>query len=567
MTNAFSSLLRRVLPTLVFALAVIGALVALEFHYKPAAGMEAPRIPIDTKDDDSRKLTLVWMGPPYHPSATNGTWIQHLFEERFNVEFKPVFLGYGQSDEVKALMYASGGMPDISWEGDPSSVQQFAAHGFLCELPYELILTHAPSYVKMVNRLAPTAWLLSYWNGANYGIPNLWLDGQHPGPGLWRMDWLRKVGITKVPETIDEMHTAFKKFVENDPDGNGKRDTYALSAPMVFWAAFNEIYGAYGIAPYNWMERDGKAVWGGTLPATRDALATLRQWYAEGLLHPDFVTDDHGMHSQKFLNGKIGYLSGGTADLEPERPDSATAKVRGLCNAQEAELVSGVFPTGPKGERGSWCWGGVGNIWVLGRPVAEHPEKAIRVLKMLEAVTTNEAFFVESKIGRRGIHWDYFDKALGREGGVVYLPPYDTPSVARREVLSAGANLAGGTFFNLAGCGDPAFYNQYRSRKRVDYMYTYQNPKFGIRDILGKSDVMPSSGRYMKGLRTYQEAFFADIITGNKSLDSFDDFVKGWHQRGGALLTQEANELMKARNQIFKKMGVADQAVPGEVQQ
>ncbi|MEI6809180.1 MAG: hypothetical protein WCN95_10710, partial [bacterium] len=310
------------------------------------------------------------------------------------------------------------------------------------------------------------------------------------------------------------------------------------------------------VAPYNWMEQDGKAVWGGILPETKEALSTLRQWRAEGLLNPDFVTDDHSMHFQKFVNGKIGYFSGGTADLEPEKPNSMTIKVRGLCNAPGAELVSGVFPKGPRGERGSWCWGGVGNIWVLGRQVADHPEKAIRVLKMLEAVTTNETFFVESKIGRRGIHWDYTDNALGKEGGIKYLPPYDKPQIARQEVLPGNPDLAGGTFFNLANCGDPAFYNQYRSRKQVNYMYTYQNPKFGIRDILGKSDVMPSAGRYMKGLRTYQEAYFADIIAGNKGIETFDDFVKGWNERGGALLTREANELMKARNQIFASLGV-----------
>ncbi|MEI6810195.1 MAG: hypothetical protein WCN95_15865, partial [bacterium] len=246
MTTASTWSLRKILPTMITAAIIISFLVVMELTHKPAGKSTAPGIPIDAADDDGKKLTLIWMGPPYHPSATNGTWVQRLFEERFNVKFKPVFLGYGQSDEVKALMYASGGVPDISWEGDPSSVQQFAAHGFLCELPYELIMKHAPSYVKMVNRLAPTAWLLSYWNGANYGIPNLWLDGQHPGPGLWRMDWLKKVGITNIPETIEEMHIAFKKFVEDDPDGDGKRDTYAFSSPMVYWAAFNEIYGAYG---------------------------------------------------------------------------------------------------------------------------------------------------------------------------------------------------------------------------------------------------------------------------------------------------------------------------------
>ena len=540
-------------------------IAVLEVTHRPASRRGPPAIPVNATDDESRRLTLGWMGPPYHPSATEGTWVERMMEERFNVDLKPVFLGYGQASEVKALMYSGGDLPDISWEGDPTTIQQFAHQGFLAEIPYELLLKYAPSYVQLVNRYAPAAWLVSYWNGGNYGIPNLWLDGQHPAPGLWRMDWLRKVGISKVPETLEEMHFALKKFVEEDPDGNGQRDTYGTSSIMWFWCSFNEVYGAFGVAPSTWLERGGKAVWSGTLPGAKEALSLLRQWYAEGLIHPDFVTDDMSMLYQKFLNGKIGYLgTGGFNDLDTSNPNSVICKLRLLCNKPDAELALGHFPKGPRGECGSWCWGGVGNIWVFGRQVADHPEKAVRILKMLEAVTTNETLFVESKIGRRGIHWEYIDPAVGKEAGIRYLPPYDQPQVARREVLPSTPDLAGGAFFNLSNCGDPAIYNQYRPRGLVESLDTYQNPKYGIKDILGKSDAVPSAGVYLKNLRDYQQAVFAQIIRGDVGLDTFDAFVKGWYERGGARLTKEANELMQARNRIYSRMGV--KAEPGSTQ-
>ena len=38
---------------------------------------------------------------------------------------------------------------------------------------------------------------------------------------VWRDDWLKKVGIDKIPETLDEAETAFYKFRNDDPDGNG----------------------------------------------------------------------------------------------------------------------------------------------------------------------------------------------------------------------------------------------------------------------------------------------------------------------------------------------------------
>ena len=557
---------RRALPPLLLALVVGGVIVALELTHQPAPPGQAPVIPTDATDDESRTLTLVWMGPPYYPSAHEGSWVERLLEREFNVDLKPVFLGYGQPTELKALMYAGGSAPDVSWEGDPTSVQQFAAQGFLAALPYELMLQYAPGYARMVNRFAPTAWLLPYWNGVNYGIPTMWLDGQHPVPGLWRMDWLRKVGITEVPETLDAMHAALKKFVEDDPDGNGLRDTYGMGAVMWHWCTFNEVYGAFGIAPFNWMERDGSAVWGGTLPAAKEALALLRQWYAEGLIHPDFVTDDPGMKRRKFMNGKIGYLAtdGGYKDLDAANPNSLLSKLRVLCSAPEAELAPGRFPRGPRGERGAACWGGVGNIWVFGRQVVDHPEKVIRTLKILEATTMNDTLFVESKIGRRGIHWEYLNPALGTEGGIRYLPPYDQPQVAHREVLPGNPDLAGGGFFNLGNCGNPDSYNRYRSREEVNFLNTVQAPKYGLRDIFGKADVLPSSGRYLKALRDYQQAFFAQIIRGDRELDAFDEFVQGWYERGGALLTREADELLKVRGLIFAKMGVTRNPRPAQ---
>ena len=44
----------------------------------------------------------------------------------------------------------------------------------------------------------------------------------------YRQDWADKVGITKAPETIDEFYDMIYKFTYNDPDGNGKRDTFGI---------------------------------------------------------------------------------------------------------------------------------------------------------------------------------------------------------------------------------------------------------------------------------------------------------------------------------------------------
>ena len=46
---------------------------------------------------------------------------------------------------------------------------------------------------------------------------------------LVRKDWLDKLGLA-APTTLDELYDVLYAFTYNDPDGNGKNDTYGLGA-------------------------------------------------------------------------------------------------------------------------------------------------------------------------------------------------------------------------------------------------------------------------------------------------------------------------------------------------
>jgi putative aldouronate transport system substrate-binding protein len=512
------------------------------------------RVSPDAVDDPGQRLEITWMTAPYTPSARNGTWIQRRLEEAFNIDINPVFLGYGQKKE---LFFAGGDIPDVCWEGDPISVQRLAYHGFIAEVPYELILKHAPDYVALINREAPATWLYSYWDGRNWGLPTLWLNGARIGMGAWRQDWLERVGIEKVPETLDEFHEALRRFVTDDPNGSGVADTYGMMGQIEWWRCYTEIFGAFGIGPFAWTERDGQAVWSGILPEARQALGVLRQWYAEGIIHPDFVSAVPGASEQKFLNGQIGYLSDGVGSvraLDKTKPRSLVSQLQ-LLSGPGAEVVAGPPPRGPAGEQGAWCWGGGGNVIVFGRPTVDSPEKVVRLLKLFNELVVNEELFVESKIGKRGLHWDLMDPAVGKSSGIRILPPYDIPHRAKREALMGSDNLGGGWVFS-PNCGDPAIYNKYREPHELAFIRDNRLVELRIRDIFMKPDVVPSAGLLFADLRVFQETVYAEIIRGEKPLDYFDTFVAEWNRRGGDVLTREANELLKIRSEIYRKVGV-----------
>ncbi len=545
----------------VFAWSALAAVVALAAYIVYSRAMTSEELaaykcsakPVDwarvsTNPDQTLRIRMLMAVNGRHDS-----WMERFFEERFNLEIEPVFLGAAGYGYAKPLMMASGDMPDMLVEFDPITLQRSAHHGFLLPIPLEVIKQHAPSYVKAVNDDDPIGWLYGDWNGVNYGIPRIRVSFRWSVPGVWRKDWLRNVGIEKAPETLEEMHEALRRFTFDDPNRSGRKDTWGMSGDVNnwWWASFADIFGAYGVLPYDWMARGGQVVWGGTLPEAKEALATLRNWYLEGIIHPDFVTDRsrETLH-QKFYNGVTGYLyyEGKYQSMAPDAPGSLAARLRGL--NPDAEITPARFPIGPGGKRGGRVWAG-GHTICFGSHIAERPELVIRVLQILEALVTDEELYLKSRLGERGVHWDYNAPVIGPASGVTRIGKYTDGNQARDELLG---DIESSQI--IPGCGPSALVDKYTDREELAFNWEYGHPKWAMRNVLGKPDSVPSAAEYLADLRNYQMTVFARIIRGDRPLDSFDEFVKNWYERGGDVMTEEANELLQKKQEIYRRVGV-----------
>lgn len=141
---------------------------------------------------------------------------------------------------------------------------------------------------------------------------------------LWvRRDWLENVNMDP-PETIDEMIEVARAFTFDDPDGNGKDDTYGLAFAgkdhamfRVGWglSGFFDAFGAHQVrgpnngAPF-FFNKDGEAVWAGETQGMKDALTTLNEMYEEGLFRQDFGTMQGNNVVQDLIAGKVGMVYG-----------------------------------------------------------------------------------------------------------------------------------------------------------------------------------------------------------------------------------------------------------------
>ncbi|MFT5240456.1 MAG: putative aldouronate transport system substrate-binding protein [Candidatus Promineifilaceae bacterium] len=515
------------------------------------------------QDDESQTLGLRWQGMISYQGAKEGSWLERNLEQRFNVEISPVFMDATAYNNRRPLMLCGGDIPDVMWTGDPTQVRANLRNGFVMELPYELILEHCPTYVKWVNIYGKEAWLYGMYKGRNYGLPTVDAGANRPRISCWRLDWMKNVGIERVPETVSEMYEALYAFRHSDPDGNGVQDTYGWAPNISHWSLlFAEIFAAHGVLAFDLMERDGHVVWGGLLPETKEALRALQTWYAEGLLDPDFPLDTQGRQNEaRFVNGKVGYLH---ALDHPHyyyehEAGSMVSKTRAF--TPTALLEPGPPLRDAQGRRRGRTWGGAAHVLQFGKHLEQQPEKVIRVLRMVEAIARDEALYMEVRYGKRGMHWEYAPEAFTRAdgkalpAGINLLLPFDADDQGRQrgeEMLGLPCKF----FF-------PSSLNQLYDQKYIAaddlaWLERNRNAEWGMMNVLGKSDVVPSAGRYLGDLINYQMTVFVEIVVGQRDVESFDEFVTEWRRRGGDVILEEANAMYAEMQTIYTRVGVGE---------
>ena len=125
-------------------------------------------------------------------------------------------------------------------------------------------------------------------DGEFWGIPRSFSTNGYPY--LYRADWAEAVGITEKPRTMEELNTLLYAVQKADPAGGGQ------TIPLVATNIANILQcmlGLYTDEGYSyWLDEDGKVKLYITQEGTRDAVAQIAQWYADGILYKDFNTLD-----------------------------------------------------------------------------------------------------------------------------------------------------------------------------------------------------------------------------------------------------------------------------------
>lgn len=476
-------------------------------------------------------------GPLYENPKMVDYWNQ-----QYGVEFKLVYVENASAGEQINLMVAGGDIPDVLQYIDQRS---YFDQGIIGGWTEEFFRENAPNISKYIDEVNPAAWSYAKFDGElMYTIPGFRMYNTVASPIIFRTDWLKKVGIEEMPKTLEEYEKAFYAFVNDDPDGNGTKDTYALSN-----TGFAAIYGAFGMQRNMWLEDgNGGVTMGDVMPEAKEALTLLAKWYKDGLIDPEFITgENQGGYwaiTHAFLNNRIGMTGMGSfyhwvdATQFEGGSTKATMPVQWEEVGQTGTYAPGYAPVGPTGKSGTI----LNNTTTLrtafsAKLVSDTPRFA-RLLQIIDDM--NCSSIEKSALAARGIP--------GQEHEII-----DWNGV-KSLVLLPGVTLGD----TLNGIGAANWFAFIEESGNFEYQkVAYAQEFYWFDHFMADKNVgylsaifgaLPSQTLYKSECDKILNEGYVAIITGDRPIEYFDEMVKQWYDAGGTVLTQEANELYKQQS-------------------
>lgn len=479
------------------------------------------------EDDMSERLSVTILTCANY-SAKAGTtppqdsMVEKALEEKFNLDITVAPVDWYNHDQRN--IYISG---DNKFDMAISvGVSDYVKLGAVRPITKEMIAEYAPNvYNELVEYDGGDMWNNVIIDGEIYGIPEFQLQTLAGYIMLCRLDWMETLGFE--PEdmnTLQDFEDLFVAVRNEDPDGNGEKDTYAIGLYNTPFSEYNFGYwfAYYGVRPFTWMEQDGELVYSCVTDGYRQTLELLQRWYELEIIDPDFVTDPRATTLEKFANGKTfsfeafaGHIaSNGAAlnQLAAANPDATWTWLPGPINEEgKRGAVAGDFYKGT-------------SIF-FGADTSD--EKVARLMEMIDYILCDKD---GAALALRGIEGETY--TVLEDGSYTLIGDYLTNTDLQ--------NAAGLSYFT------PQYSNKTVNSVRdsaertevLNWAYDHVQALTVNYHIVFSDEAKLAS----EDATTYVKEYFFDAVTGKVSIeDTWDAYVAEWYARGGDKLTAEAN--------------------------
>ncbi len=422
------------------------------------------------------------------------------------------------------VLLATGQIPDIV-SGKKDLFDQYTDSGVLEPLN-DLIDQYAPNVKAFIESDPDSKKVMT--DGQFYHIPKFAVHKRQVARSpIWRQDIADELGLEE-PETWEDLLDAFRAVKKAYPDmipWTNRQKTEGLLVEVMY--SLGAGYSIFRNQTQMYYERDvdgGKWLYAPMQPEFKEGLRVLQTAYKEGLLDPDYATNETPQLQENINSGKaFFYYDNNTF------PASFNTN---LPNVKEgARMMPINVPKGVTGKEARQYW--FATNWLTeGYVISAKSKYKKEIMEMFNWLASEEGLLV-SNWGEEGVHWDMKD-------GMPTLKPeiIEEARKASDPYRGVGSSLGiGGLNFTFAQDDrrmipfDPPGYDEYLAKLFDTYKTAYHEsvmyPPFSAEE-----------GEQIKKLRAKLQTFslpaIDQFIIGEKSLDEFDEWAAKLKEMGGA---------------------------------
>jgi len=452
-----------------------------------------------------------------------------------------------KQDEKINIAIASNDLPDVL-NPNTTQLQTLIKNGQVQDLTKVWAKYSLDEFRKNEEYQNKVALIPSSKDGKLYGLPLTGDFGESVGVMYIRKDWLTKVGL-QAPKTIDDLITVCKAFINNDPDGNSKKDTFAIGLVTLeknygAGGTIEAIAAAYGAMNRMWIkDKSGKMVYGSVQPEMKTALAKMQELFTMGAFDPEFAVKDEGKIAESLTAGKTGIFFGvysspiSTLMQNKAKDPAADWLALPIPTVKSGDTI--LVPAKPFAQR-----------WVVVRKDYAYPEAMVKSMNLW--YTTNyDATTPQYK------EWLDANKTGGAYEGKmanVYSKPYYFQSVNGNLVASENLlyakntgdksklDVGGVVLDSMIAKGDALGWAFGKVFYESEVVVGNYGTNLKYTDYPGAATAtMTSKGPSLDKL---EAGAFTKIIMGDPISD-FDAFVTKWHSLGGDEIAAEIEANLK----------------------
>lgn len=261
-------------------------------------------------------VTLRWMGRDSEDAGTSFTTGKSIIwdeiQKQTNITIEWDVIPNQEYQQVMQIRLSSKtDLPDIiciQGQSDGSTVSKYYDEEVLYPLN-DLIADYAPNLQQVFEDYPEYKDTITLPNGDIPAIASEVASSPYRASCMIiRQDWLDKLNLES-PKNVDELYDVAKAFMENDPNGNGEADEFGIMANG--YKAMWQIGMGFGLSlmPSNgWQYMDGELTYAFTTPEYKEYLTWMNKAYNDGLFPSDFQTADGNIYQQRIANNTLGIL-------------------------------------------------------------------------------------------------------------------------------------------------------------------------------------------------------------------------------------------------------------------